>query len=259
MPSSSSIQRVCKYQALTSHGSWYRPRPSADPGACGQCSEANSCVIGIVYDEVERLVCSELPVATSTFCGRATELLAIAEALDPARSGQKGIVLYGIGGSGKTQLALRYINQCQQFYSAIIWIDVTTAEHAIQSFDEAADMISSKWPPSDLPITYGGSANWRKVIARLRSTCYPRWLLVIDSVDDLDREDFAQYVPSCQYGSVIVTSTKYRAAEVFRLPPLEIDRLDLDSSRELLLTRASGSISNTKLSEDGRIGATVPV
>lgn len=152
------------------------------------------------------LLTSELPIATDTFCGRATELHAIKEALDPTKLGQKGIVLCGIGGSGKTQLTLRYIEQHQQLYTAILWIDASTIEHTNQSFAMAADVISSNWP-RDLPLTYSGSSDWRKVIGRLRSTCHTRWLLVIDSVDDLDQDNFRQYIPDCRYGSIIVTST----------------------------------------------------
>lgn len=164
-------------------------------------------------------------------------------------------MLYGIGGSGKTQLALRYIKQYQQHYTAIIWINASTAEHTIQSFDEVADMFSSNWPSRDVPLAYRGSSNWRRVISRLRSTRYICWLLIIDSVDDLNQDEFRQYVPSCQYGSIIVTSTQYRAPEVLRPSRLEIDPLPVNSSHELLLTRAFGSILNANLSEEGEIPA----
>jgi hypothetical protein len=196
---------------------------------------------------------SELPTATDTFYGRGNELLVMANALDPITPGQKGIVLCGIGGSGKTQLALRYIKQYQQLYTAVIWINASTAEHTIQSFAETADMVSSNWPFRDLPLTYLGSCNWRKVIARMRSTRYTHWLLVIDGIDDLNQDNFKQYIPSCRYGSIIVTSTQSRAPEVFQLSRLDVDRLDLDSGRELLLTRAFGSISDADISEDGEI------
>lgn len=198
------------------------------------------------------LLCSELPASTDTFCGRAIELLAIEEALDPTKPGQKGIVLCGIGGSGKTQLALRYVEQHQRLYTAIFWINASTVEHTKQSFAEATDIISSNWPSGDLPLKHAGSSNWQKVIGRLRSTCYTHWLLVIDSVDDLDQDNFRQYIPSCDYGSVMITSTQSQAPAVFRLLGLEVDRLDIDSSRELLFLRASRSIENVDISEDGK-------
>lgn len=195
---------------------------------------------------------SELPAATETFCGRKSELLAIACTLDPRKPGQKGVVLCGIGGSGKTQLVLRYIEDCRHHYTAILWINASTAEHTMQSFAAAADIVSSSWPSRDLPLPSTGSSKWHKVIARLRYTCHTRWLLVIDSIDDLDRDNFRQYIPTCNHGSVIATSTQSQAPEVLRLSRLEVDRLDLESSRELLFTCAFGSIENAKISEDGK-------
>jgi hypothetical protein len=204
-------------------------------------------------NQTSTLLFSELlPAATDTFYGRVNELLTIEKALDPTKLGQKGIVLWGIGGSGKTQLALRYIKQHPQLYTAIIWIDASTAESTRQSFAEALNVILSNWPTRDLPIAYTGSSAWRKVIARLRSTCHTRWLLVIDSVDDLNRDDFAQYIPSCNYGSVIVTSTQSRAPEVFGLPELEVDSLELDCGCALLFARACSSIGSADVSEDGK-------
>lgn len=202
-------------------------------------------------NQTSLLLFSELPVTTDTFYGRAAELHAIEEALNPTKPGQKGIVLCGIGGSGKTQLTLRYIEKHQQSYTAILWIDASTIEHTKQSFAMAADVISSNWP-RDLPLTYVGSSDWHKVIARLRSTCHTRWLLVMDSVDDLDQDNFRQYIPSCPYGSIIVTSTQNQAPEVFRLSRLEIDRLDLDSGRELLFARTSSSMVDANQFLDGK-------
>lgn len=179
------------------------------------------------------------------------ELLEIEEALDPTKPGQKGIVLYGIGGSGKTQLTLHYIEQYQQLYTAILWINASTIENIKQSFIEIANMISSSWPPRDLPITYLGSNERQKVIARLRSTCHTRWLLIVDSADDLS-QNFRQYIPTCNHGSIIITSMQNEASEVFGFSKLEVDHLDLDSGRALLLARACDSMSDADISEDGK-------
>ncbi|KAI9793032.1 MAG: hypothetical protein M1816_000930 [Peltula sp. TS41687] len=204
--------------------------------------------------ELKGATLKQLPAATETFYGRATELLAIEEVLDPTKPGQRGIVLCGIGGSGKTQLALRYVEQCRQSYIAVMWIDASSAEHTKQSFAEAADIASSNWPSRDLPLAYVGSNDWHKVITRLRCTRHTHWLLIIDSVDDLDQDNFRQYIPSCDHGSVLVTSTQNQAPAIFRLTKLEVDRLDIESSRELLLSRASNSIEDVSLSEEEQAG-----
>jgi hypothetical protein len=195
---------------------------------------------------------SELPVNTDTFYGRDIELRKMEELLDAGKPGRKGIVLCGIGGSGKTQTTLRFIMKHKELYSAFIWINALSIEHTKQSFSEAADMIASNWPPRDLPMTYTGPSNWQKVITRLRTTRYSRWLLIIDSVDNLDLEDYTRYIPSCNHGSVIITSTQLQASEVFRMPKLDVDSLDPQSSCKLLLARVFGPAREVDLSNTSK-------
>ena len=195
---------------------------------------------------------SELPASTGTFYGRDIELRKMEELLEPAKPGQKGVVLCGIGGSGKTQTTLRFIMNHKGLYSALIWINALTIEHTKQSFSEAADMIASNWPSRDLPMTYTGSSNWKKVITRLQKTRHSRWLLIIDSVDNLDLEDYRRYIPSCNHGSIIVTSTQNQASEVFRIPKLDVDCLDPQSSRKLLIARVFGLTREADLSNTSK-------
>ena len=170
----------------------------------------------------------------------------ITNALDPSQTGQKGIVLSGIGGSGKTQIVLRYIYQYQHHYSAIIWNNASTKEHARQSFADAADIISSNWP-RDLPLAYLGPDDLQRVTSRLRSTFHPNWLLVIDSVDDLEQDEFDKYIPFCHHGSILITSTQFRTPKGVKVQRLEVDGLDNESSRRLLLAKAE----RCDISKDG--------
>lgn len=193
---------------------------------------------------------SEIPLATSTFYGRETELQAITAALNPEIPGQKGIVLYGIGGSGKTQLAIRYVMQHSKLYTAIIWINASSREQAQESFTTMAEMIQLHWPVEDLLPSPENSDSIKRVIFQLRLTRYSRWLLVIDSVDDMSRNNPKRYIPSCDHGSIIVTSTHRQAGNVLGLSSLEIDRLDLDSGCQLLFGCAG--LKETLVSESGK-------
>jgi hypothetical protein len=194
----------------------------------------------------------ELPASTDTFYGRDVELRKMEELLDPGKPGQKGVVLCGIGGSGKTQTTIRFIVKHKELFSAFIWINASTIEHTKQSFSEAADMIASNWPSRDLPMTLTGSSKWQKVITRLRTTRYSCWLLIIDSVDDLSLENYRRYIPSCNHGSIIVTSTQFQASEVFRMPRLDVDSLDPQSSRKLLFAGVFGPAREVDLSNTSK-------
>jgi Cdc6-like AAA superfamily ATPase len=174
------------------------------------------------------------------------------ELLDPTKPGQKGVVLCGIGGSGKTQTTLHFITKFKERYSSFIWINASTIEQTKQSFSEVADTIRSSWPLRDLPVTYTGSYSWKKVVDRLRTTRYNNWLLIIDSVDDLNLEDYKSYVPSCKHGSIIVTSTQSQASEVFRMPMIEVDGLDTQSGCQLLTARILRLEREADLSDSGK-------
>ncbi|KAI9667662.1 MAG: hypothetical protein M1821_000479 [Bathelium mastoideum] len=201
--------------------------------------------------EVENIF-SELPTATDSFRGRTTESLKMQQILDPDKPGQKGVVLYGIGGSGKTQLALNFVMKNHRQYSAVLWINASTIQQMNQCFSELVNILDSKWPSPDMPLTYSGPINWKRVVSRLRSTRYSRWLLIIDSIDDLNSKNYRDYIPSCRHGSVIITSTQAQAPEVFRMEPLPVDGLDIQNSSELLLSGISGQTESQEPSANGK-------
>jgi hypothetical protein len=90
-----------------------------------------------------------------------------------------------------------------------------TTEHARWSFSEAVAAILLRWP-RELPVAYAGpdNDNILKVVARLRSTRYTNWLIVIDSIDDPDKGQLSRYVPAGGYGSILVTSTKLLSSAI---------------------------------------------
>ncbi|PWI64506.1 hypothetical protein PCL_09587 [Purpureocillium lilacinum] len=181
------------------------------------------------------------PTATHTFFGRESELRALEVALDPAKAGQKGMVLYGLPGAGKTQLALQYAERHRELFTSTFWITASSPESISSSFSAAAALIASSWPAQDLPNPCRDEDGVQKVISRLRSTAHRNWLLVIDSADNVQEQDFTKYVPTCQYGSILVTSTRREAVDVFRMESLEIGSLDPDNGLQLLLARARNS------------------
>ncbi|KAK4454854.1 hypothetical protein QBC34DRAFT_103225 [Podospora aff. communis PSN243] len=183
------------------------------------------------------------PSATATFFGRSDELGLLRQRLDPAKPGRKGVVLFGLAGSGKTQLSLRFIQSYRDVYSAVIWIDASSKEQALQSLEDTAETINAVWPTKDLPLTYHGKSPQKRVMSRLRSTIYNHWLLVIDSADDVGAINLPGLIPECKHGSVLVTSTRRSAAELLEkegFGSLEVDSLDSSSASELLLSAFGG-------------------
>uniref|UniRef100_A0A8H7N7Y5 PNPLA domain-containing protein n=1 Tax=Bionectria ochroleuca TaxID=29856 RepID=A0A8H7N7Y5_BIOOC len=203
-------------------------------------NEIENCARMIVpISRAQRLqvtVCSGLPEKSPYFYGRDEELARMEDGLEPSKPGRKAVLLCGIGGSGKTQLVLQYIEQHKTDYNAIIWINASTKESAARSLEEASIIIATQWP-ADLPLSSnGGSNTLSHVRSRLQHTRHREWLLVLDSLDDPEHH-FSEYIPSCNFGSVIVTSTAFRSCFGFRPEKtIEVEGLDTASALSLLNT-----------------------
>ncbi|SPO06684.1 uncharacterized protein DNG_09376 [Cephalotrichum gorgonifer] len=170
------------------------------------------------------------------------ELGLLRDTLDPSKPLMKGVVISGISGSGKTQLALQHIREYEDRYTAIIWINASSKGDIETSSASALEYLKTFWPNDRSIPTFPGQPPATSLIVRLRSTIYTKWLLVLDSADDPDALDFAKHLQLCKHGSVIVTSTRRSSADVFEkmsFEQQEIDSLDSPDGIRLLL-----SISN---------------
>ena len=133
------------------------------------------------------------------------------EIIDKMKShASKRVVLLGIGGIGKTQLALRFYRLAEESlgFMAMIWIDASSPVSAIQSYIHIADKISGGRRAStddEELVSY--------VQKNLRSWKKP-WLLIFDNFDSpkaFQCRDIIYYVPSGTNGSILFTS-RYRDA-----------------------------------------------
>ncbi|EAQ86438.1 hypothetical protein CHGG_07691 [Chaetomium globosum CBS 148.51] len=112
-----------------------------------------------------------------------------------------------------------------------------STETTSSSFSDAARLISSSWPAANLPNKYYEQDDRKMVVSRLRFTMHKSWLLVIDSADDLQGQDFTQCVPHYHHGFIIVTSIRREAADVFGMESHEVSSLDPESGGQLFVTR----------------------
>ena len=92
-------------------------------------------------DEFGDFPCKILPQAPyQGFFGRTEALDFIRGHLDPAQSnGQlQSVLVHGLGGVGKTQIALTYAHKMTSAFDAVFWIRSETPEAIRQSFTNAA-------------------------------------------------------------------------------------------------------------------------
>ncbi|KAF7333211.1 Nephrocystin-3 [Mycena sanguinolenta] len=101
-------------------------------------------------------------------------------------------LLHGLGGAGKTQIALKFIKDSSSCFSDIFFIDTST----IATIDACLKNIAIMKGFGDSPQ---GGLLW------LTSNVKKDWLLVFDNVDDpnINLQDF---IPECDHGNIIITS-----------------------------------------------------
>ena len=89
---------------------------------------------------------------TESFVGRAKELIEIKTAFGDNLNGshRKIVLLHGLGGIGKTQLAVTFIKQQRDTFSAVFWLNGRNEDMLKQSFADMAKRLYNQYPSSKL-------------------------------------------------------------------------------------------------------------
>ena len=164
-----------------------------------------------------------LPV-TGNFVDRDQEMRSIEESLLPSNGQDRRRihVIYGLGGIGKTQLAIAYARKYQERYSAILWLNGNSRDTLVQSLAAFAKDIGIDGTRES--IISPGQELWAKVNAVLRWLARDgnhRWLLVFDNVDqdyqaeteDQQAYDIESFFPASDHGAILITTRLPRLGE----------------------------------------------
>ena len=149
------------------------------------------------------------------------------------------VAVYGLGGTGKSQLALRYAECHKQHYDPILWIDATDEDTARSSYEKSAEELGIV-----LGLTNSRESALRDSKAvqavlrwlRSRGEMDDEWLVVIDNADDVGW-GLRDIIPEGERGNIIVTSRdKYVSMLVDRrCGQLEVGAMSIDEATSLLL------------------------
>lgn len=202
-----------------------------------------------------------------------------------ATAGRRISVVHGLGGIGKTQLAIAYIKRHQFGYSAAIWLNARDETALKQSFARVAEWILRHHPA----VTYiAGALESRgldetmKAVKRwLDEPMNDRWLVVYDNYDnpllgnqkgksrndvscieadahsdddgDLARAfDLRKFLPDTDHGAIVVTtrSSMVKLGQTIHLQKLD----DINDGLEVL-----ASVSGREDFEQGENLAYMPI
>lgn len=168
-------------------------------------------------------VLGEVPSRNPGFVGRLGLLESLARELDR----ESRAVLHGMGGLGKTQLALEYVHRHLQDYDVVWWIRAAQEMQIRASLTELARQLHL--PGADESVTAVPA-----VLEALRTgSPYVRWLLVFDSAGG--PEQLAPFLLDGP-GRILVTSRHPGWAGTFA-EPIEVGLFDREESKELLCRR----------------------
>lgn len=167
-------------------------------------------------------------------------------------SGRRAVTLHGLGGIGKTQLAIAYAKAHRDDYSAILWLNIKDEVSVKQSYSKIARRIHQEHPSAsqlgeitdDIQLDTAVSAV-KRWLGQAKNT---RWLLVFDNYDtpkvpgQTGRSvvDIQQFLPEAHHGSVVVTT---RSSKVNVGRRLQVGKIkDVQDSLQILsnASRRSG-------------------
>ncbi|KAL7274812.1 hypothetical protein RUND412_002266 [Rhizina undulata] len=175
------------------------------------------------------------------FCGRDDIFDKIREILDPdslakpivntpeTNAGRKTVVLYGLWGTGKLQIALEYAHRFRDFYTSIFWIDVENFSRTTDSACKIVEQLVSHYAMAsrsspnyhEISKRLGipgkidqsgrlsqGSAEFalEAVHSWLTTGENRKWLLLVDNHDKPIVGALDKLLPECDWGSVIITT-----------------------------------------------------
>lgn len=161
------------------------------------------------------------------FTGRGKALGDLRESL-AGKSAGKPVVISGLGGIGKTQLALEYCYKHRFDYRTVWWINAEEATTLALGYSKLARTLGLNFPVET------SLDEVRHVLRRILSQ-RSDWLIVLDNAPDA--ETVKNYLPTGPSGAVIVTSRNARWEERYRV--MALDRLTRNESIAFLRKRTN--------------------
>ncbi len=163
------------------------------------------------------------------FTGREETLEALHAllAVDQAVALTQSYALHGLGGVGKTQLALEYAYRYALEYSAVFWISAESVEQIHHSFLSIAEQLS---------LPERKEAEQQRIVVAVQRwlSAHSHWLLIWDNLDDL--ELLPRFLPAARGGALLITT---RAQALGTLAQgIELSPMPAEEALLFLLRRA---------------------
>ena len=183
-------------------------------------------------DDDLKLPCQMVPFGLNPrFLGRSEELKKVKDNLDPQEGDDKlrVMAIHGLGGVGKTQLALYYANTSMKLFDVIAWIPAETHIKMIQALSVLAKKLGLP-KETDTEDDYQASL---KVKDWLNRSAH-RFLLIFDNVDNIDT--ILQVWPASDKGSILLTTRSPAVAAKRARHTMNLGSFRVDAGPEVFIS-----------------------
>ncbi|KAL6233927.1 hypothetical protein BDW75DRAFT_241569 [Aspergillus navahoensis] len=189
--------------------------------------------------------------AIEEFIGREEELSCLWKYLQPTSARTRKVaVLHGLGGIGKTQLAIHFARKHKDDFTAIFWLSGKDRSALVSSLSSCLPRI--RHLPMGTQVTNEEEAEQRanQVLLWLAKPDNTRWLIIFDNIDryslvqshDDSKYDLYEFFPNADHGSIIITSRLRELTELGKSFPVQ--KLSHEDATRLLLQSSGFSIEN---------------
>jgi hypothetical protein len=140
------------------------------------------------------------------------------------------LAVKGLGGIGKTQIAVEYAyrSRDQGHYTHTLWVNAASEETIITSFVTIAELLPSFSAKSE--------ADQRKLVEAVKcwlEQCNERWLLIFDNADEVTL--VRDYLPKLGNGSILLTTRAHAVGSL--ATSVEVEMMGFLEGTQLLLRR----------------------
>lgn len=145
------------------------------------------------------------------------------------KDNRKTVVLHGLGGIGKTQLAIAYAKRHKANYSAVFWLNIKDENAVKQSYARMAKWIRQHCSASNHIDSISNKSDLGDVVAAvmqwLDQPRNNRWLMVFDNYDNPKLPgtpnptaiNIRQFLPNADHGSILITTRSSQVTDGHRI------------------------------------------
>ena len=147
------------------------------------------------------------------------------------------LVVWGLGGAGKSQLVLNYVREYRRDYTAVFWIEAGSKESIERDYVQIYRLLFRRQMNAGDEMV-----KVKDAVAAVKRWFHGRegrWLVVLDSADTIDDDQQTSYIdldyfmPDAPGVHIVITSRSSTAKEMTTLDAVEVAEMEPSEAREL--------------------------